>query len=521
MKQLLTILSTLLLVCFTGLSFAQNEVSLPAPNGENTALPTPTHTGTCNVHAIAQVPAPHYKRPRYFPYPEMMPTPLDRKSPLQKILTLKEAILLALRNNPAVINAELTRVTDKFALQLAHYAFEPQFTFNANATVTNKQKPIFTAISTMNLNTPIGTQISIDYINDLRGSAGVGTLTINQPLLRGAGYAVNTVQYYNSIDQEASAKLAFKGSLITVVQQVITSYRTLVQDYNNLDIAKQNLKITMIQVNQYTLQVKAGKIAPSELLQQQANLETSRLSVIQAENSVEQDYEALLRNLGLVPMAKIDIVKKIDVSNVRPPRRDIAIQLAIDNNISYQQALLAIRQTERDIITARDNRRMALNLVATTTAGDSISLSRPLTRISANSGPTVSLNLNVPIDDLPAKSALASAEIALEQQKLTLQQQKEDLIRTVINSLNQIDNEWRQIVVAEKQVVYQQKTLEAAQIRQRYGKTTAFEVVQLQDQLLQQQTSLVSTKIAYLNDITSLNSDMGITLDVWNIQLRY
>src|SRR5581483_1619101 len=51
-----------------------------------------------------------------------------------KLLTLEDAIVLALRNNPLVRSARLQRISDQFALELANYAYEPQFKFTANAT---------------------------------------------------------------------------------------------------------------------------------------------------------------------------------------------------------------------------------------------------------------------------------------------------------------------------------------------------------------------------------------------------
>ncbi len=58
-----------------------------------------------------------------------------------KLLTMDEAIVLALRNNPSIHSSRLQRISDKYALELADYQFQPQFQFGASATFTEGEKP--------------------------------------------------------------------------------------------------------------------------------------------------------------------------------------------------------------------------------------------------------------------------------------------------------------------------------------------------------------------------------------------
>lgn len=55
------------------------------------------------------------------------------------------------------------------------------------------------------------------------------TLTYDQPL-KGVGWAYNTINLANTVNDEKIAKLTFKNSVITVVVAVINSYRALVED---------------------------------------------------------------------------------------------------------------------------------------------------------------------------------------------------------------------------------------------------------------------------------------------------
>src|SRR3990167_2808769 len=70
--------------------------------------------------------------------------PLPRALPHRVMhLTLKEAILLSLRNNPSIQSADLGRVIDKFSLLVAHNAYEPQFTLGGQGSFANGSNPAY------------------------------------------------------------------------------------------------------------------------------------------------------------------------------------------------------------------------------------------------------------------------------------------------------------------------------------------------------------------------------------------
>ena len=102
-----------------------------------------------------------------------------------------------------------------------------------------------------------------------------------------------------------------------------------------------------------------------------------------------------------------------------------------------------------------------------------------------------------------------------------MEQQRNQLVRNVTNQINQLHNQYQQIIVARKGVELQAKIVRDAEIKLKYGKMTVFEVNQLQDQLLEQQTNLVTAQIQFLNSITTLTQTLVLTLDKWEITLRY
>src|SRR3990167_3901067 len=449
------------------------------------------------------------------PNPQAMPAKAKR-------LSLQEAIALSLRNNPNVIIAELTRITDKFGLETSiHDTYNVQWQpLTLSGTLINGATPVWAAGTQAGVTAVSGTQVTIQHTDNLLGGMGVNTINLTQPLLQNYGAEYNRIIYQNAFDTEANAKLSFKSSVITAVVGVITAYRTLIQDYNNIEVSKQSYESQKAGVLQTELQVRVGKIAPSELIQQQENLETVHLQLVQQEQQLNNDYQAFLTALGFAPTAKFIIDRSLKVEEKKLPSLDECIKVGLKNNIAYQQALIQLRITKRALITAENARKWTLNVTSTVQMGSQRSAAgQPL--IDKGTNPNLGISLSVPFDNVDLKSAVVSAKIAIENAELTLAQTKASLISQILNQWETVSNQYVQVIISERAVAMQKKALENAQIQLKYGKVSMFEVNGLVNDLLTGETGLISEQVGYLNSITTLYQTLGTTLEKWHIKLRY
>ena len=448
------------------------------------------------------------------PDPQVMPA-------IPRMLTLKEAIGLALRNNPNVKMAELARITDKFGLESVLQQKKIQFdNFTLAPQFQNGYKTQMSAGAGATINAVSGTSLIVQYANNVLSGANNASVTLKQHLLQGFGYTVNNIPYEDAFDSEKMARLKFKGSIIDTVNTVITDYRNLVAAYNALDTNKENLKSQAQQIKQSEIAVKAGTMAPADLLQEKANLEAARLSEVQQEDALRTSYLSFLTSLGLVSTSNIIIDKKIVVDDVQVPTLNVAIQQALSHNIAYQQALIQLNITKRALIKAQDSKKWILDVSAGTNVGTQNGALPSV--ISKNIlSPIITLSLSVPIDKIDPQAAVVNAKIQIEDAKMTLLQQKETLVSDVKNQWAAIQNQKQQIQLSASGEQLQKKTLSNAQLRLKYGKATVFEVNTLENNLLSARVDLISANINYLNDISTLYSTMGMTLDQWHIKLRY
>ncbi|OGT53154.1 MAG: hypothetical protein A3I77_00870 [Gammaproteobacteria bacterium RIFCSPLOWO2_02_FULL_42_14] len=445
-----------------------------------------------------------------------LPTAVPQKS--QK-LSLQDAIALALRTNSGVQISELQRILDKFGLETVIHSYGVQWTApTLTSQLQNGVPPQWSASTGIAVNAPSGTSVGITQSNNFSGGVGNTQLQVTQHLLRGFGFAVNRVNYQDALDKESVAKLNFKNSVITTVVTVISNYRALVASENSLKINRQTLASQEESVMNSKLRVDAGQLAPSELLQQEATVENTRLGVVQQEDALRNSYQTFLSSLGMPADKKIIVDRHIALSHETIPSLQACIDTALKNNIAYQQALLTLQVTKRTLITAEDARKWQLDAQATTTVGSQ--LGQPINSIGSTA-PTVLFTLSVPFDNISLKQAVVSAKIAIEDAEINLRQQKEDLIRSVMNQYATIQNQAQQIDIAKQSVQMQEKTVLDAKLKLKYGRVSVFEVDTLEDQLLAQRLNLVTTEINYLNAVTALHQILGSTLHNWHIHLRY
>lgn len=442
-----------------------------------------------------------------------------------KTLTLHDAILLAVRNNPQVRSARLQRVVDKFALEVARNEFLPQFKFTASGHVVDGQNPDVSANPKITLKTGIGTTFEAG----LTGSYYDGTdserftASMRQPLLRGFGSTVTMAGWCNALDTEQVNQLIFKDKLQSTVTKVIKAYYKLVEDYNRLDVENLALQDSLQSLKSIKLKIKAGKIAPMEATQQEAQVANQRYTITQNQNTIDRDYQELLVMLGLDPNSQIQIVRTIPQDKIVVPNRDQSIERALRNNIGFIRELISLKEKKRAVLVAQDDQRWKLDLTA--------SINQDLKRENnvgiydfSSSGfrddKRVGLELSIPIHDLANQKKLVDAKMGLRKFLLALDNEKRLLITNVVNAIRDLKAQQAQIDSAQRAVDLSIKSLHIAQRKFDYGRTTLFEITSLRKSLTQRQQALIQQRIAYLTTLAQFEETLGVTLSKWHLSMN-
>ncbi|NEQ54793.1 MAG: TolC family protein [Leptolyngbya sp. SIO3F4] len=339
-------------------------------------------------------------------------------------------------------------------------------------------------------------------------------VTVTQPLLRGFGRDVNTAPVKIARLQETSNQLDLRQRLISDITGSIITYHALIRAQASLEIQQLSFDTQQQQRQLNAALVEAGRLARFELVEIDANLADTETSVLEAENDLEQAKSDLLDLLELDDSIDITIPEETldTLSNVEQPSEvpslDELVSIAYENRPDYQQAELNLQVAAINGVVAADNRRWNLDLRANATEGDfsSASTELVLTRL---------------LEDESVETAFQRNQVTQQQLRNDLATLKSDIRLEVADQLRNVESARNRIKSTRLARELAIQRLENARARARRGRTRdIFEVLELQNDVVEAQNSEVNAAIDLADAIANLNQSLGTTLDVWSEQVE-
>jgi outer membrane protein TolC len=453
-------------------------------------------------------------------------------------LSLREAILLALRYNPNIQNAELDRIVQRYQLRLAHNEFELQYALAGNALIQNSRytgvgnvtSHNFLATPELSLKTKMGGSASLTMDNNVAPVGNYNPLinfTVTQPLLRGFGLAANEAGLLNAIDNEWLNKLNLQQSVSDQITQVIIAYRALILSGNNLENQRHQLEEAHKSYSINEKKIAAGQLEPTANIQQSYQIESLNLMVEQAVNDFETQAQNLLQTIGLDPELRLSVPSDVTLNQLKVPNQKDAVARALEHNAQYLALKMVLRADERAYEVAKNQQLWQLDATANAQAGlmtgvDNNTVSG-LNSIynGQNMNESAGVTLTIPLNDISRRNQLITAKVKLEKDRLNIIAARRGLITLIKNTITTIESQAKRYKLAVKQVSLAEKSYELQKKKQQAGIASALDVSNTQNQLIQSQAGLINAKIAYLNQLSVLERILGTTLEAWRIKLRY
>ncbi|MBY0337968.1 MAG: TolC family protein, partial [Acetobacteraceae bacterium] len=478
-------------------------------------------------------------------------------------VTLSEAVFLALRNNRQIRSQYIQRVQDRFSLRVAQYALEPQASvqggaFNWNYTrnlgvgpsvfvpldprnpgVGFIQRPggsvsqsiTLSATPQASITLPTGAQFTFAWgmyqTLDRTGRGtnswnSVPTVSVTQPLLRGAGEnSPAVVQLRQARLQELQSQINLRGTVAQQVTATIAAYRTLLQAQEQLRISTESLRRARDLVEVTRALVAAGRQAQVEIIQAETRVAQQELSLLSARNALSAARLALLTLLALDPGSPIWAVERPSAETVTVDLNR-ALSVAQNTRPSLLVAQLGIETARLGVEQARNGRLWDVGVTAS--AGIPLNERDPergfgtLPRQRPAYG--IGLTFGIPLTDVDRQAAEVSATVALRRAEIAIQEERARLRESVENAVRTIETQRRSAELARRARELAAQQLEAELVRLQAGRSSNFQVVQFQETLQQAEVAELQAVIAYVNALTSLDLELGTTLETWRIVLN-
>lgn len=475
-------------------------------------------------------------------------------------LNMGEVVALTLRNNLNVRTSYLDRVLEKFSLEQAEAKFQPTVNLDGSANLEaiknnkrmndhSKSAPAYNREaglkSSVEQKIPTGATLTFSwdktYKNNSSGtlawnatndridrtktrSGGTGSVwkvDFTQPLLKGGGIDYNMASVQLARIQEKRNILNLRDNLSGLINEGINYFFTFVQAGENLDIQVQALDRSQRLVEVNKLKLKLGRMAESDVIQAEADEASQALSLEQARNSYDEARRNLLNHLNLDPELKVEPLKK-GYREIKPDY-DECMAMARKANRSYLDKIFSVTESETKYMMAENDRMWDLSLKGgynEAHSHDSPGESYTDSELS------VGLQLSAPInlwgeDYLNRKQALLQASADRRRAKIEMKKAETDLQTTVANAVRNVKMRLKFIGLSKRNTELKKAQLKNESVKLMAGRSTNFQVVTYQDQLVSAQQDEVANIISYLQALLDLDQILGTTMDTWKVEFRH
>ncbi|HEV2364973.1 MAG TPA: TolC family protein [Caulobacteraceae bacterium] len=451
-------------------------------------------------------------------------------------ISLPEAVFLALRDNRTIQSAYVERVAQKYDLFVAKTRFWPTATLAASVEATRQDHLAGSSFSlepTATWLLPTGAQFQFAWSKlQIRGAGGtvhldIASVTATQPLLKGAGLAVNEAPIRIAELGEKINQLDLASTVINTVTAVILDYRALLDAQAELAIAQDSLARARSQLQTGQALVDAGRMAAADLLQTQADIANEQVGLLSAQQGLRHAQINLLQALAM------DLHTNIVASDsLAAPHVDIdldkAVAIALSNRPDYLSQERSLEQARQTLLVAKNNRLWSLNLVGSLerqTGGGPLAIN-PTTGLPipgsgfSGTNSSIGLQLSIPLGDFTLQQAEVQAATSVRTDELALADLRQEVEAEVRDAVEGVEASWARLEAAHQARDLAARTLQTERQKMQVGRASNFEVLSFQAELRAADTQALAAAIDYLDALTTLDQQVGTTLDTWKISLN-
>lgn len=449
-------------------------------------------------------------------------------------LSLTEAVQLSLEHNRDVKNAYLQRIVDRQDLIVAESVFGWRFEPELSAQVgrDRRRDPLAGSVltreanlqgsATVRLTVPTGGAFTFSWENRYNNRDSdldfddflqqTLAFSFEQPLLKGAGRAVNEAPVEIARLTETQNVLTLHETLIDTITDTIQSYWNLLEAQGEWRIAWRSLASAQENLERNQVLVDVGRLPRVDLESDRANVANRQVALLTAQNGVEQAQVQLLQRLDVDQDWPIWANDQPSLPAQPHLDAEALVHQALERNPTYRQAQLERRIADYRLMTADNARRwdLGVRIGYGGTYSDA-----PEEQAAWNAR----LRLRHVLGDRTPERDFQAAQVNLSQTQNRLEEAREQLRLNVLDQVRQVRLNWEQVQLAQQSVQLAEQDLRNAQDKVRLGVpgTSVRDIIQAQNNLDEARNAEVSAGIRYLQAQAALDRLVGNTLVAWAV----
>ncbi len=452
---------------------------------------------------------------------EPVPAPLMVKLPA--VLTLKDAVAIALREQPqqTISKAGIDSALGvRQEAQSQYYpTVTPSYTFENNRSVeygitqnqisTSTIAPGSTGSGTGTGGTTqtIVTQSSADNVNVIRG--GGASISLKQTLFDSGQRELANSEARHQVE---GANLTNEDTRQQITATVTTSYYNLLAAQDQVKVAQANVAENQ-QTDELTqAELTAGTAAQTDVYQAKANLATAEVTLIQDQTQVEVNSAALKNSMGIVTDDPVQPEPLSQGTALPPVPTPPAIGTLTDYYKTAQNNRDDLKAQLSNVDTARDAVKLARINAGLSLSGDYLLTYQPTNDLGPKgTSSALTLTASLPLlDGGYSKGAVRVEDAALESALATFEQTRQTILEAVEQDYYTRQESLQAITYAQVAVQAGQINYNSAVASREAGVGTVLEITTAEATLTQAQSQYVTAIYNYYIADSNLRRAAGL-----------
>ncbi len=460
------------------------------------------------------------------------------------VLTLDDAIQLALHRNKNLKVVSFERGISRANLLVARGQFDPSLAFNRSAVQTYEDAsisppPVFETVkidtyslalegqmpwgATYNIG---GTETNYRYMfagfaNNVQSNGG---FMITQPLLKGFGFDANLAAVRIAKANRSISDCDYRLSAINTVTNVVIAYSNLQLAHDQLESARRSRSLAASTLADNEKSFKIGSVSQSEVITSRFFVASLDEPILIAERLVRDSQNQLRELIGDdvffedEPLFSLVPIPATDVTIDR--RADLA--LALQMRPDYQSMRLGIVQRRATEASAANGLLPEVDFVGGygyNGLASTLTASRQMVADRMNPSYQAGIAVTIPLTFATARGTARAARLQREQAEADLRRFEADIAVNVAAAEGQIETTRKRVIADQAAYALAKQALEAEEKKKRAGASTTLAVVQ-QQQFLTSVENNVSFALASERVAAAVyDQQLGTTLDRYKVKL--
>lgn len=347
-------------------------------------------------------------------------------------------------------------------------------------------------------------------------------LIVRQPLLKGAGTAVNRAAIQRARLGLERSNYDLKSTVLTVVRDVEAAYYNLVFAREQREVLRFSLEVAQKLLDENKARRSTGVATDLEVLQSEVQVANAQRDLILAEQTVRNSEDALLQLIGQFEFDQPPGVVRFTDEPVPVVSFDTSYKLARDNQPDYLSISLSLEQLKLDLKTTKNARRPQLDLTGSVgEASLEDSYNRASSEVWNGKGYNwqVDLSVTMPWGFRAENARYRQAQLAFNREQAHLQQIDQSILVQVRSAVRAVGTNQENVRISTLATELSQKQFEQEKARYEAGLSTFRFVQQSQAALDTARVNELQAKVNLRVSLADLARLEGSSLARFKINL--